>query len=444
MLSNASNDVSFIPSFQSSENWSKNEYIEFVDNIPELKEFTSCHWEKTLSFSKSLNNVWSYCQFLSESDLELRCVNVYYNYPTTDGKVSFRTLFQNWSGEKAHFTIEYGNVSYKYQDWNHFCVVYSSFCGYSSLYHNGKLITNISLLNNTDIGINRVPSIPGGASAHDSSFIIGQEPDSMRGSFSKFQAFPGDIAELNLWDRSLKVEEIYQIANCFSAKKGNVVMWNATKWRVNVAKLTNMSDLSRFCHHKIQYVLFPEKLTFHDATKKCSLHGGKIAVPHSNVENTKIRNIFLEQKDKCIGDRSHEETIWLGMKIDWDEHKNGDFWHEKEGDGINTGINFSNWRTFYNAEKHRNSHLCPFSFQDGSWGYGIDEDCEYLTLCVICSFTKAPIYILKGAQNRRLKNIERVYYMSVNTSLNQIEGFSGLSRRGQISFDKKQKMEPTR
>ena len=105
LLSNASNDVSFIASFQSSGNWSSNEYLEFVDNITELKEFTACHWEKTLSFSKSLNNVWSYCQYLSESDLELRCVNVYYNYPTTDGKVSFRTLFQNWSGEKAHFTI---------------------------------------------------------------------------------------------------------------------------------------------------------------------------------------------------------------------------------------------------------------------------------------------------------------------------------------------------
>jgi hypothetical protein len=183
MLSNASNDVSFIASFQSSGNWSNNEYLEFMDNIPELKEFTSCHWEKTLFFSERLNNIWSYCQHLSESDLQLRCVNVYYYYPTTKGKVSFRTLFQGWTGAKGYYEIEYGDVSYEYQVWNHFCVVYSSISGYSALYHNDKLIGNISLVNNTGIGIKRAPSIPGDANAHDSSLIIGQEPDSMRGSF---------------------------------------------------------------------------------------------------------------------------------------------------------------------------------------------------------------------------------------------------------------------
>jgi hypothetical protein len=439
LLSNASNDVGFIASFQSSGNWSSNEYLEFMDNITELKEFTACHWEKTLSFSERLNNVWSYCQHLSKSDLQLRCVSVYYYYPSTEGKVSFRTFFQGWSGEKPSFVIAYGNVSYEHQVWNHFCMVYSSISGYSALYHNGKLIRNISLINNTDIGLNQVPSIPGGARAHDSSFIIGQEPDSMRGRFSKYQAFPGNIAELNVWNRPLKVEEIYRIANCLSAKKGNVVMWNASKWKVNEAKITNMKDLSQFCHDQPQNVLFPERLTFKDATKKCLFHGGKIAVPHSNFTNTKLRNIVLEHKEKCSGDNSYEEVIWLGMEIDWDAQKNGDFWHEKQGNGKNAGMNFSNWREFFTAQNHRNIHLCPFSFHDGSWGFGRDKECESWTLCVICSFTKAPLYILKGGQDKTLENLERVYYMSVNTSSNQIEGFNGLSRRGQISFDERKR-----
>jgi len=434
MLSNASNDVGFIASFQSSGKWSENEYLEFVDNIPELKEFTSCHWERTLTFSKKLNNVWSYCQYLSESDVELRCVNIYYYYPTTDGKVKFRTLFQGWTGEKSSLQIDYGGVSYKHQVWNNFCVVYSSISGNSALYHNGKLIGNISLFNNTDIGINQVPSIPGSATAYNSSFIIGQEPDSIRGSFSKLQAFPGDIAELNVWDRSLNVEEIHKIANCLSAKKGNVVMWDTRKWKVNEASITSMNNVSQFCHNKIPNILFFEKLTFHDATNKCLFHGGQIVVPHSDYENKKIRNIFLEHKDKCMGDNTRQEVILLCMKIDLNVQNNGDFWHEKQGNGINTEITFSNWTTFYNAETHRNTNLCPFSFQDGSWGYGRGKECEYLTLCVICSFTKAPIYILKGGQNKRLENIERMYYMSVNTSLNRIEGFNGLLRQGQISF----------
>jgi hypothetical protein len=207
--------------------------------------------------------------------MQLRCVGVYYWYPTTKGKISIRLEFQGWIGEKINFEIEYGEVSYEYQVWNHFCVVYSSISGNSALYHNGKLIGNISLVDNTDIGVNRAPSIPRASSAYDSSFIIGQEPDSMRGNFSKYQAFPGDIAELNIWDRSLKVEEIYQIASCLGTKKGNVVMWNATKWKVNEAKITNMNNALHFCHDQISDVLFPERLTFHDATKKCLYHGGE-------------------------------------------------------------------------------------------------------------------------------------------------------------------------
>ena len=43
-----------------------------------------------------------------------------------------------------------------------------------------------------------------------------------------------------------------------------------------------------------------------------------------------------------MGETNHEEVIWLGMMIDWDAQKYENFWHEKQADGINTELNFSN------------------------------------------------------------------------------------------------------
>ena len=59
--------TSFIASFQSLGHWSKNEYLEYTDNLPELKEFSVCHWEKTQFFSKELNTIWAYCHQNSEN-----------------------------------------------------------------------------------------------------------------------------------------------------------------------------------------------------------------------------------------------------------------------------------------------------------------------------------------------------------------------------------------
>ena len=85
---------------------------------------------------------------------------------------------------------------------------YSSVTGMNKLYHNGKKIGTISLFD--EYGI-LGPVIKSNGRVYDSAFIIGQEPDSMRGNYSKTQAFPGAIAELNIWDRLLEDDEIYRI-----------------------------------------------------------------------------------------------------------------------------------------------------------------------------------------------------------------------------------------
>ena len=41
--------------------------MEYLDNIPMIKDFTACHWMNTKYFSLELMPVWSYCMIKDES-----------------------------------------------------------------------------------------------------------------------------------------------------------------------------------------------------------------------------------------------------------------------------------------------------------------------------------------------------------------------------------------
>ena len=43
--------------FQSSGDWSKDEWLEHEGKIPQLSEFTACHWEKIIYFSQDINTI---------------------------------------------------------------------------------------------------------------------------------------------------------------------------------------------------------------------------------------------------------------------------------------------------------------------------------------------------------------------------------------------------
>ncbi|XP_029446051.1 neuronal pentraxin receptor [Rhinatrema bivittatum] len=56
--------------------------------------------------------------------------------------------------------------------------------------------------------------------------ILGQEQDVVGGRFDATQAFVGEIAQLNMWDRILTPAEILGIANCTNTLSGNMIQWD--------------------------------------------------------------------------------------------------------------------------------------------------------------------------------------------------------------------------
>ena len=99
----ASQYSSFIASFQSLGHWSENEYLEYKNNLPEIKVFTVCHWVKNDFFSERFNTIWAYCQHQSKNDTVLRCIEAMYTAPNEKGEIEFtlgKFTALNWFEEK--------------------------------------------------------------------------------------------------------------------------------------------------------------------------------------------------------------------------------------------------------------------------------------------------------------------------------------------------------
>ena len=209
---NVSGHNTFVVTFQAMENSavspSYNEWIEFSNKIPSSKEFTACQWIKTKFFNKDTDvsiSLWAYCTIDKENH-PMTCLQTFLhgNIKTASRDV-FAAGYIPWVGGIETRYIEVN--SFFHRRWVHFCWSVSSVTGESKFYYNGNLVGMeiLSNINNTIILKSEV---------YDAQFIFGQEPDAMRGGFDKFQAFLGDLAELNVWSQILDEESIMKKARC--------------------------------------------------------------------------------------------------------------------------------------------------------------------------------------------------------------------------------------
>lgn len=73
--------------------------------------------------------------------------------------------------------------------------------------------------------------------------------DTLGGGFDATQAFVGELAHFNIWDRKLTPGEVYNLATCSTkALSGNVIAWaeshieiygGATKWTFEACRQIN-------------------------------------------------------------------------------------------------------------------------------------------------------------------------------------------------------------
>uniref|UniRef100_A0A8C4QB26 Neuronal pentraxin IIb n=1 Tax=Eptatretus burgeri TaxID=7764 RepID=A0A8C4QB26_EPTBU len=97
--------------------------------------------------------------------------------------------------------------------WHHLAITWTTRDGMWSAYQDGQARGS-----GEDLAAWH-PIKPGGM------LILGQEQDHIGGQFDAIQAFVGELADFQLWDRVLPHSDLISIANCSTTLSGNVVAW---------------------------------------------------------------------------------------------------------------------------------------------------------------------------------------------------------------------------
>ncbi|XP_068107517.1 neuronal pentraxin receptor isoform X2 [Hyperolius riggenbachi] len=98
--------------------------------------------------------------------------------------------------------------------WHHVCVAWTTRDGMWTAFQDGKKKGSNDNLSAWH------PIKPNGV------IIFGQEQDAVGGRFDATQAFVGELAQFNMWDRVLTNSEIEGMANCTMPLSGNLIQWD--------------------------------------------------------------------------------------------------------------------------------------------------------------------------------------------------------------------------
>lgn len=184
-------------------------YAKAKRSLPEMLSLTVCLWIKS-NASPGVGTPFSYAVPGQANELVLM---EWGNNPME--------ILINDKVAKLPFLINDGK-------WHHLCITWTTRDGIWEAFQDG--VTRGS-------GENLAPYHP---IKPEGVLVLGQEQDTLGGGFDATQAYVGELANLNIWNRKLSVTEIHNLATCNSrAPAGNVFSWTennieifggATKW----------------------------------------------------------------------------------------------------------------------------------------------------------------------------------------------------------------------
>ncbi|XP_038597851.1 neuronal pentraxin-1 [Tachyglossus aculeatus] len=193
-------------------------YAKVKKSLPEMYAFTVCMWLKS-NASPGVGTPFSYAVPGQANELVLI---EWGNNPME--------ILINDKVAKLPFVINDGK-------WHHICITWTTRDGVWEAYQDGTQGGN---------GENLAPYHP---IKPQGVLVLGQEQDTLGGGFDATQAFVGELAHFNVWDRKLTPGEIYNLATCSTkALAGNVIAWaetnidiygGATKWTFEACRQIN-------------------------------------------------------------------------------------------------------------------------------------------------------------------------------------------------------------
>ncbi|KAK7077240.1 hypothetical protein SK128_015396 [Halocaridina rubra] len=212
------------------------------------------------------------------------------------------------------------------------------------------------------------------------TLVVGQEQDSLGGTFAISQVLQGDIAQLSIWDKQLTPAEIKDMANCLATGRGNAFSLDTATINMLGNIVVSSLQIHNFCQKVSQYLVLPERRSVTASLQQCHLLNASMTVPSSTQENERLRNTLAPFMDSCD---STPWKFWLGVT---DEMQEG-AWIDLNG---NRSLKYENFVSPY--PYGGSSENCAALLPDGTWA---DAKCS-LKKCSSCELHSYDYLYLRG------------------------------------------------
>lgn len=232
-------------------------------------------------------------------------------------------------------------------------------------------------------------------------FIIGQELDTVNGTFSMVQVFIGEMADFFISDVAMSVQDAQSYISCSPMENVYPVLYDfgeqfdRFQHRGNI-EVYNRSKSEVCFKHRVSSLLYPELLEYYDGKKYCNKMGGSAFFPVSIYEENQLVYNYRAYMNQCIG--TYSTQFWYGVVT----NDNFTAWvSEKEG----LPIQYS----FFNEEfaDPSSSHRC-ISSSLNLYRLWYRTPCTR-TACVICQFPNIPEIRILGLCD--VSQLERKLYL---------------------------------
>ena len=410
------------------------QWMEYTNEIPDITDFTACHWMNIRYFSKELMPIWSYCM-IGYNNNDTECVQISFEPLKESRNRNLKTeIFLPWyriRGRKNK-DVELHLKPFKHRAWNHVCWSYSSKLQCHTLYYNGVKVDEECMKEEVNI---TKKEIPGSKSVRIHSVIIGQEQDEAGTTkFDSRQTINGKLTEINIWSELFNDTKIHDLSRCKSFPKGDILSWMYNRFTFHNVTTERFENLRFLCDEQKTLMISTKRHTFKEAKDVCRTHGGQLIVPQSPEENAEVVKVLKKHENSCLihescmADRFYgrhineihkcyedEPVSWLGIyQIEKD-------WFEV--DNKSKSVMYDNWDTSGTASGWGNAK-CAYMKGNSEWRYGTDNKCEsvVLKLCPVCYIFGTPVFTMKSLEDKMW--VDYNFYMVLDNS-SQVEYYEG-------------------
>ncbi|XP_071430628.1 adhesion G protein-coupled receptor D2 isoform X2 [Pithys albifrons albifrons] len=181
-------------------------YVKVLSDFPALPAVTACAHLQWDTRTQEIATIFSYAVPAFINEFQLR------GFVDEEGFVRFALIVH------GHHS-PYLPVFRADGQWHHFCVTWQQENGTWAIYADGKRRASASGLCAPG------PSAPQ-AIYGQGTFIIGQDQDSLGGTFKAKESFSGNITDLHIWQKVLSMEQIEKVRSCWVIEQDRVFGWS--------------------------------------------------------------------------------------------------------------------------------------------------------------------------------------------------------------------------